>query len=100
MGEGLNLQKFADRWPGGANHAIMLDRWWNNARDEQCIKRIYRQGASMDMPVFVYDLYCKGSIDYFVKDLSDRKKRAFDQVTESEEIRPAADWRDYLGDLL
>ena len=61
MGEGLNLQKFADRWPGGANHAIMLDRWWNNARDEQCIKRIYRQGASMDMPVFVYDLFCKGS---------------------------------------
>jgi hypothetical protein len=25
--EGINPQKFPDRWPGGSNHVIMIDRW-------------------------------------------------------------------------
>jgi len=98
MGEGLNLQKFPSRWPGGAAVGIFLDRWWNKARDDQCYKRIYRQGA--DRPVFIYHLFCQNSVDYFVEELSDRKKRAFDQVTEADDIRPAGEWKKFLKGLI
>jgi len=100
MGEGLNLQKFPSRWPGGASVGIFLDRWWNKSRDYQCLKRIYRQGADCSQPVFIYQLFCQNSIDYFVEDLSAEKQRGFDAVTESADIRPAGAWKEYLQGLI
>jgi hypothetical protein len=52
------------------------------------------------LPVFAYNLFCEHSIDYFVEALSSEKKRAFDQITEAELVRPAAEWKAYLKDLM
>jgi len=98
MGEGLNLQKFPKNWPGGASVVITLDRWWNSARNDQCISRVHRQGASE--PVFVYHLYVKQSVDYFVLDVIKDKDSQFDPVMESQTIRPASEWKKYLKDLM
>jgi SNF2 family DNA or RNA helicase len=94
MGEGLNLQKDADKWPGGARAGISLDRWWNNARNDQCIKRIHRPGSKE--PIFFYRLFVEHSVDYWIEDLCEAKDREFNAIMDSNEIRPASYWKEYL----
>ena len=88
MGEGLNLHKDSAKWPGGASAVIMLDRWWNNARNDQAIARAVSPGENAGEPVFVYNLYCEGSVDFFIKALCDEKSAQFDALTESSELAP------------
>lgn len=95
MGEGLNLQKNPEHWPGGASYGIFLDLWWSPARNEQCIKRIHRQGSSI--PVFIYELQNVPSVDQFIKAKNDRKNEQFNSIMESGEIRPASEWKKLLG---
>ena len=100
MGEGLNLHKDKAKWEGGARAVIMLDRWWNNARNRQCVARAVRPGENAGEPVFVYNLYCDNSVDFFIKALCDDKSAQFDALTESSELRPSSDWKNYLQGLL
>lgn len=98
MGEGLNLQKNPEYWSGGASYAIILDRWWAPGRQEQFVKRIHRQGSNI--PVFVYELQVKPSIDLFLEAKTDAKSEEFANIMENEEIRPASGWKEYLRGLL
>jgi SNF2 family DNA or RNA helicase len=98
MGEGLNLQKNPSRWKGGASVGILLDAWWNPARDDQCIARIYRQGS--DVPVFIYRIHAPSSVDDYVKSISDEKGRQFGEVMNSSKLRPAAEWAAELRSIL
>lgn len=98
MGEGLNLQKDIAKWPGGARAVITLDRWWNNARNDQCIKRAVRPGSNE--PVMIYNLYCENSVDFFIKELCDDKDSQFKALTESNELRPSDSWKSHLQGLL
>lgn len=98
MGEGLNLQKNPDRWPGGSSIGIFLDLWWSPARNEQCEARIHRQGAKQ--PVFIYILSNDKSIDAFIEGKIADKKAIFDSIMESDTIRPATEWRDFLEGVI
>jgi SNF2 family DNA or RNA helicase len=98
MGEGLNLQKNPEYWPGGAAVGISLDRWWNDARNDQWMKRIYRQGA--DRPVFWYHLYVKQSVDNLIRAICEEKSQGIGAVMDDDRIRPAAEWKKYLEDLM
>jgi SNF2 family DNA or RNA helicase len=95
MGEGLNLQKNPEHWPGGASYGIFLDLWWSPARNEQCIKRIHRQGSNI--PVFIYELQNVPSVDQFIKAKNEEKNEQFNSIMESKEIRPASEWKKILG---
>jgi SNF2 family DNA or RNA helicase len=98
MGEGLNLQKNPDQWPGGAAIGIHLDRWWNPARDTQCNGRIHRQGANI--PVTIYMLHTPGSVDDFVAALSDEKAELFEGIMSDSRIRPAFQWKEEIKKLM
>ncbi len=100
MGEGLNLHKDKAKWGGGARAVITLDRWYNNARNRQFVARAVRPGENAGEPVFVYNLYCENSVDFWIKELCDEKSAQFDALTESSDLRPTADWKKYLEGLL
>lgn len=94
MGEGLNLQKNPDQWPGGSSIGIHLDRWWNPARDAQCNARLDRQGQTD--PVFIYMIHSPATVDDFIKNMSDEKGALIEGIMDSEKIRPAYEWKDEL----
>ena len=98
MGEGLNLQKNPDVWIGGASYGIMLDKWWSPARNEQCIGRIHRPGATF--PVTFWEFQNESSIDAFIQAKNDDKTESFKTIMDSDEVRPNSSWKDYLKDLL
>ena len=104
MGEGMNLHKDIAKWPGGARAVIMLDRWWNPARNRQCIARAVRpetdQSVKEREPVMVYNLFCDQSIDYFIQALIDEKAAQFDSITEASELRHPKEWKEMLRKLL
>jgi SNF2 family DNA or RNA helicase len=100
MGEGMNLHKDSAKWPGGARAVIMLDFWWNDAKNRQCVARAVRPGETAGEPVFVYKLMVENSVDFFIQALCDEKSAQFDAITESSELRPKEDWQNYLKGLL
>jgi SNF2 family DNA or RNA helicase len=100
MGEGMNLHKDNAKWEGGARAVILLDKWWNDSRNRQCIARAVRPGENSGEPVFVYDLKCDGSVDFFIQALCDEKSAQFDNLTEASELRPSGEWKTYLQGLL
>ena len=100
MGEGLNLHKDSAKWAGGARAVITLDRWWNDAINRQCVARAVRPGENSGEPVFVYNLYCENSVDFFIKQLCDQKSSQFDALTEDSGLRPSSEWASYLKELL
>lgn len=97
VGEGLNLQKDPSKWSGGASNGIMLDRWWNNARNYQCRDRIIRPGDPTAKGFFYY-MMCQSSVDNFILSLCDEKDAETGEITESQLIRP--DWKQYLEDKI
>jgi len=103
MGEGLNLHKDPTEWPGGARAVIYFDKWWNNMRNDQFYKRAVRPSGDarkINEPVFIYDLKCENSVDFFVQQLCDDKALQFQAFTESSELRPKDEWKKYLKGLL
>jgi len=98
MGEGLNLHKDPAKWMGGARAGIFLDRWWNNARNDQCEKRIIRPGATD--PVFIYRLFVDHSVDQLIERLCEEKDEMFSSIMESKDVRPASEWKQYLQGML
>lgn len=95
-GEGLNLQK-SDRWPGGAAHAIFLDRWWNPSVNEQAEARIYRKGANV--PVTMHIMECEDTVDMFIRAKIDMKTEMITGVMESAALRKG-DWKNQLEGLI
>ena len=98
MGEGLNLHRDPEKWSGGAGYGFTLDRWYNNARNDQCFKRIVRPGAPG--PIFFDDFYCDNSVDEYIRILCDEKDEMFNNVTENKAARTSGEWKDFLGGLL
>ena len=98
MGEGINLQKNPDYWPGGAAIGIHLDWWWNSARQEQCVGRYHRQGAKI--PCFVYNLFVDPSIDNFMIAMCQEKDERMGSIMNSDIIRPAAEWKKFLKGMI
>lgn len=98
MGEGLNLQKNPDRWPGGSSLGIFLDWWWNPSRQEQGEARIHRQGATK--AVRIKTLINNNSVDQFILGINADKAAAFHDIMESNEIRPASDWKQFLEGII
>lgn len=97
MGEGLNLQKNPSAWPGGSSYGILLDRWWSPMRNDQVVKRIYRQGSNI--PVFWYELQNVPSVDQFIHAKNDEKNESFASIMTSKEIRPGGEWKNYLKEM-
>lgn len=98
MGAGMNLHKSPEDWRGGARYGITLDRWWSPADNEQFYRRIWRPGATHG--VVVYDLYCEKSVDFFIADIIEEKRKQIGSIAESSEVRPASDWKNYLKELI
>lgn len=94
--EGLNLQT-SDKWPGGAQQAIFLDRWWNPERNRQGENRVWRPGNMY--PATIHILEVKGTIDLVVRDIEERKVRMRNQIVDAESLR-AGDWAALLKDYL
>lgn len=64
-GTGLNLVC--------ANHAILIDPWWNPAIEQQCIDRLHRMGQTK--PVYVTRLIVRDSAEEQIARLQDTKLR-------------------------
>ena len=98
MGEGLNLHKNPERWPGGASVAFILDYWWNAARLDQAMARIHRPGAVE--PCFVYYLRNEKSVDTYMESIVEGKRNAIAGVEDSDILRPPDEWRNFLSDKI
>jgi SNF2 family DNA or RNA helicase len=96
-GEGLNLQK-SDQWEGGANHAIFLDLWWNPKFNEQCEDRLHRQGQKDAVTIHI--IQADNTVDAFIAAKLEEKEEMIEGIMESETLRSAGDWKNYLTGLL
>jgi len=77
-GVGLNLVV--------ANHAFLVDPWWNPAVEEQAVERIHRIGQKK--PVEVVRFICKETIEERIIELHEQKKELFNStVTYNQEER-------------
>lgn len=91
--EGLNLQK-SEQWPGGASHVIFLDLWYNPAMNEQALARVYRQGQTD--PVSVYILQAEDTVDSFIREIVENKEAMISGVMEDKALRKGSDWKTHL----
>ncbi len=61
-----------------ADTVVHYDPWWNPASQDQATDRAYRIGQ--DKPVFVHELYAKGSVEERMLALQARKRRLADAL--------------------
>jgi len=79
-GVGLNLVV--------ANHAFLVDPWWNPAVEEQAVERVHRIGQKK--PVQVVRFICKETVEERIVELHNYKKELFDStITFNQEERKA-----------
>lgn len=74
-GVGLNLT--------AADTLIHFDPWWNPAVERQATDRAHRLGQ--DKPVFVYKLFCAGSVESRIQELQARKQALADNLLSASE---------------
>ncbi|MGO2083472.1 DEAD/DEAH box helicase [Vagococcus sp.] len=77
-GTGLNLT--------GADTVILYDLWWNPAVEDQATGRAHRMGQTKKVEVF--RLMSEGTIEEKMNQLQLNKKELFNQVMDSETVRP------------
>jgi SNF2 family DNA or RNA helicase len=94
MGEGLNLHKMPDRWPGGSRVIVHLDKWYTPARNEQVERRIYRLGIKEG--AIAYYLRCEESVDDFLDAILAERMEMIGSIVESDQVRPSGDWKSFL----
>lgn len=95
--EGLNLQK-SENWPGGASKVLFLDLWWNPEINRQCEARVYRQGQTH--PVNVYILHAEDTVDNFMRTLNEEKAKVTAGIMDSETLMDKSNWKAFLkGEL-
>lgn len=99
MGEGLNLHKDSEKWQGGARAVIFLDKWYNDARNDQFKKRAIRPGKNTGEPVFVYNLQVENSVDAYIEELCQQKASQFGNLTEDSGLRPTEGFKAHLKKL-
>jgi len=97
-GEGLNLQKFPDQWPGGASHMIILDEWWNPEFNVQMQDRIWRHPYA-EVPEY-HIIRTIGSVDYFVLEKIEMKNDMIHGIMERNELRNGGEWKSFLEGLI
>lgn len=95
--EGLNLQKSAN-WPGGASKVLFLDLWWNPEINRQCEARVYRQGQTH--PVNIYILHAENTVDEFMRTLNEEKAKITAGIMDSETLMDKSNWKAFLKDQL
>jgi SNF2 family DNA or RNA helicase len=98
LGEGLNLHKDPTKWPGGASFGGLFDKWWSPARQNQFMARIHRMGCVE--PVTFHYYRNEISIDTFLDEKNAAKEAAFAGIEDSQDIRPASEWRNYLKEMI
>lgn len=97
--EGLNLQKFPDRWPGGASHVIFLDLWWNPESNKQGEDRIWRKGQTETANIHI--IQTENSVDAFIANILEEKEEMIEGITNRSEYKKnASDWKELLEDLI
>ncbi|MCI0557096.1 MAG: SWF/SNF helicase family protein, partial [Nitrososphaera sp.] len=100
--EGLNLHKNPvtetnpSGWPGGSSHVVILDRWYNPARNEQAIGRCDRPGIPES--VTVHWINNRRSIDNWLIAMNELKETYATNVGEAAELRREYCSRDWLMD--
>jgi SNF2 family DNA or RNA helicase len=77
-GVGLNLTV--------ANHAFLVDPWWNPAVEEQAVERVHRIGQKKDVEVVRF--ICRETIEERIIELHEQKKDLFNStITLNQEDR-------------
>jgi len=89
-GYGLNLQN--------SSTAIMLDRWWNPATQEQAEDRQWRMGQKST--VIVHQMHAVDSVYDFVLSKVNSKEEMAEEIMSSKELRKGKDWKNQLGGLI
>ena len=97
MGEGLNLQKNPEQWPGGASYVGFLDLWYNSGRNDQCTDRVFRQGANEAVTVFHWKN--EDSVDQWLDEIIKKKDNQIKGIMEDQKLRPG-EWAAYLKKLI
>lgn len=97
--EGLNLQKFPERWPGGASHAIFLDLWWNPESNKQGEDRIWRKGQTETANIHI--IQGENSVDSFIASILEEKEAMIEGITNRDEYKKnASDWKQMLLEMI
>ncbi len=69
-GVGLNLVT--------ANHAYLVDPWWNPAVEEQAIERVHRIGQKKKVQVIRF--ICRETVEERIIELHNHKRELFDST--------------------
>ena len=69
-----------------ASVVIHYDRWWNPAKEQQATDRVHRIGQSRGVQVF--KLVVKETIEEYIHELIERKRRLFQGVIGATEAEP------------
>jgi SNF2 family DNA or RNA helicase len=96
-GEGLNLHKNPNFWPGGSSNVIFLDLWYNPMTNVQAEDRVHRKGQVN--PVMVHILQAEDSVDAFIAEILEKKQNMIAGIMEDEKLRPS-DWKEKLRGLI
>lgn len=75
-GCGLNLV--------GANRMVLFDADWNPSSDKQAMGRVWRDGQRKT--VFIYRLFCSGTLEEKVHQLQANKEGLFARVVDSKQV--------------
>ena len=69
-----------------ASVVIHYDRWWNPAKEQQATDRVHRIGQSRGVQVF--KLVVKETIEEYIHELIERKRRLFEGIIGATEAEP------------
>lgn len=78
-----------------ADYLFLMDPWWNPAVENQAIDRVHRMGQKM--PVFIYRMITKGTIEERIQSLKSEKKELFDSTLK--DVNIVKDIHAYFGNL-
>jgi SNF2 family DNA or RNA helicase len=85
---GFNLHR-TNEWPGGAEHLIMVDDWYNPELVRQQWDRVWRRGSTNR--VIIHLIQVDNSVDQFVQAIREQKALNNSKITESTTLK-AGDW--------
>lgn len=94
--EGFNLHRSAE-WPGGAEHLICVDDWYNPELMRQMWDRVWRRGAINRVVIHLFQV--DNTVDQLVEAIREGKANSNARITESTVLR-AGEWRELLGQYL
>lgn len=78
-----------------ADYLFLMDPWWNPAVENQAIDRVHRMGQKM--PVFIYRMITKGTIEERIQSLKSEKRELFDSTFK--DVNIVKDIHEYFGNL-